>query len=87
MSTIEWKVDFEVWERISDAADRLDNTEITAEEYREELAMLPGYPLPRLLESGDDLKITFYRKARSIYRPQPRPSIVDGAGRAIYKVN
>lgn len=53
---------FDVAERYFYFAKQLDNHEIDADTYRHEVAMLPGYPLDRLLTGGDDLTIEIVKR-------------------------
>ena len=68
---IRWKMPFDVAERAYYLQQQLDNSEITQEMFAEELAMLPGYPLTRLLQGGDDLRMEV----------QPKP-IVSGKAKS-----
>jgi len=74
---IRWKMSHETAERAYYLQQALDNYEIDANKFREELAKLPGYPLTRLLQSGDNLVMEIQTKAmshgnpRSIVLPKP----------------
>ena len=57
MSTIVWKVDFDTAESIYNLGMQLDIYEIDLEEYQNKMSELPGYPLTRLLNPGDDLRV------------------------------
>ena len=55
MSKIIWRMTHKTAERAYYLQQALENYEIDANTFREELAKLPGYPLSRLLQSGDNL--------------------------------
>ncbi len=61
---IHWEMDLETGEQFYQYQVALDNYEMTPEAFAEEIAKLPGYPLNRLLTSGDDLRVLL--KAKTI---------------------
>lgn len=63
---IVWTMPITTAERYVDLNQRLQNYEITDEEFAEELATLPGFPLKRGLLPGDDLRIQVLPTATSL---------------------
>jgi hypothetical protein len=54
---IEWKVSYDTAERYWQLSQELETYEIDQEEFANKVAELPGYPLARPLQNGDNLHL------------------------------